>query len=45
MPPINPYAYQYPPIAPTFQPYQQPLVQAQQQNNAIILQCLKTSKW
>lgn len=37
MPPINPYAsYQYPPMAPTFQPYQQPLVQAPQQNDVYV---------
>lgn len=39
MPPINPYynpnTYQYPPMAPTFQPYQQPLVQAPQQNRPL----------
>jgi len=37
MPPINPYynpnAYQYP---PTFQPFQQPLVQAPQQNDVYV---------
>ena len=37
MPPINPYAsYQYPPMAPTFHPYQQPLVQAPQQNDVYV---------
>lgn len=40
MPPINPYynlnTYQYPPMAPTFQPYQQPLVQAPQQNDVYV---------
>jgi hypothetical protein len=37
MPPINPYynpnAYQYP---PTFQPFQQPMVQAPQQNDVYV---------
>lgn len=41
MPPINPYynptnTYQYPPMAPTFQPYQQPMVQAPQQNDVYV---------
>ena len=37
MPPINPYtSYQYPPMAPTFQPYQQPLIQAPQQNDVYV---------
>lgn len=40
MPPINPYynpgSYQYPPMAPTFQPFQQPMVQAPQQNDVYV---------
>lgn len=41
MPPINPYynptAYQYPPVGySSFQPYQQPLVQAPQQNDVYV---------
>lgn len=40
MPPINPYynpgSYQYPPMAPTFQPFQQPLAQAPQQNDVYV---------
>lgn len=40
MPPINPYnpnAYQYPPVGySSFQPYQQPLVQAPQQNDIYV---------
>ena len=40
MPPINPYynpnTYQYTPMAPTFQPYQQPPMQAPQQNDVYV---------
>ena len=37
MPPINPYAYQYPPVGySSFQPYQQPLIQAPQQNDVYV---------
>lgn len=41
MPPINPYynpnSYQYPPVGySSFQPYQQPLVQAPQQNDVYV---------
>ncbi len=37
MPPINPYQYQYPPVGySSFQPYQQPLVQAPQQNDVYV---------
>lgn len=40
MPPINPYynpgSYQYPPMAPTFQPFQQPTIQAPQQNDVYV---------
>ena len=41
MPPINPYynpnTYQYPPVGySAFQPYQQPLVQAPQQNDVYV---------
>lgn len=41
MPPTNPYynpnAYQYPPVGySSFQPYQQPLVQAPQQNDVYV---------
>lgn len=40
MPPINPYynpgSYQYPPMAPTFQPFQQPIAQAPQQNDVYV---------
>ena len=40
MPPINPYynpgSYQYPPMAPTFQPFQQPLAQTPQQNDVYV---------
>ena len=40
MPPINPYynpgSYQYPPMAPTFQPFQQPMAQAPQQNDVYV---------
>ena len=39
MPPINPYynpgSYQYQPMAPAFQPYQQPMVQAPPQQNDV----------